>query len=368
MKASPRTGGATAFPRLEPRPPYPPASEVVPRFIVSFLRFTLLTAIFGVASRPAFEFLHTTFEQHLLPLLEGRFHGHPSDVLFAIGLTLAVNTTYTVVNGFFAVCDRWKLLQHYKLARTAAQEPSPELVAATLRKEAFAHFVTAPIIMIFIAGPFFRWSNPAAADVDALPSFSKLWPTIVTCHAINDVWFYFGHRLLHSPVLYKAIHKRHHSYVGTRSFAAEYAHEVEDVFTAYIPYLLGLFVTGAHFHTVNVWFMCRLCETYEAHSGYCFHGSLPQRCGLTFSRYAAHHDFHHTGNRGSFGNEFLDWLCGTDDAWYAMGGHDSYIAKKAPPPQRGATDVDSESPPPRRAGKSPARARARRRDAFPVSL
>ena len=132
-----RTGGATSFPRLEPRPAYPPASEVVPRFIVSFLRFTLLTAIFGVASRPAFEWLHATFEQHLLPLLEGRFHGHPSDVLFAIGLTLAVNTTYTVVNGFFAVCDRWKLLQHYKLAHGGWGEP--RLVAATLRKEAFAH-------------------------------------------------------------------------------------------------------------------------------------------------------------------------------------------------------------------------------------
>ena len=124
MKASPRTGGATATAARAASAGYPPASEVVPRFIVSFLRFTLLTAIFGVASRPAFEFLHTTFEQHLLPLLEGRFHGHPSDVLFAIGLTLAVNTTYTVVNGFFAVCDRWKLLQNYKLAR-AAQEPSP---------------------------------------------------------------------------------------------------------------------------------------------------------------------------------------------------------------------------------------------------
>ena len=142
------------------------------------------------------------------------------------------------------------------------------------------------------------------------------------------------HRLLHSPVLYKAIHKRHHSYIGTRSFAAEYAHEVEDVFTAYIPYLLGLFVTGAHFHTVNVWFMCRLCETYEAHSGYCW-PRIDRRSavGCSPSRATPHPDFHHTGNRGSFGNEFLDWLCGTDDAWYAMGGHDGYIAKGCRPPR-----------------------------------
>ena len=152
------------------------------------------------------------------------------------------------------------------------------------------------------------------------------------------MWFYFGHRLLHSPVLYKAIHKRHHWDIGTRSFAAEYAHEVEDVFTAYIPYLLGLFVTGAHFHTVNVLHVPSLRDVRGA-LGLLLSRLAPQRCGLTL-RYAAHHDFHHTGNRGSFGNEFLDWLCGTDDAWYAMGGHDGYILKK--PPR--ATNVDSESP------------------------
>jgi hypothetical protein len=56
-------------------------------------------------------------------------------------------------------------------------------------------------------------------------------------------------------------------YIGTRSFAGEYAHPLEDVLTGYLPFLAGSFVMGAHFHLVFVWFLLRLTEVYEAHSG-----------------------------------------------------------------------------------------------------
>ena len=37
----------------------------------------------------------------------------------------------------------------------------------------------------------------------------------------------------------------------------------EDFLTAYLPFLTGIFITKAHFHTVFLWFFCRLTETYE---------------------------------------------------------------------------------------------------------
>ena len=40
----------------------------------------------------------------------------------------------------------------------------------------------------------------------------------------------------------------------------------------------------------------RLRQSYEVHSGYCFMGTWPDALGLTFGRWAAHHDFHHTTN------------------------------------------------------------------------
>ena len=148
--------------------------------------------------------------------------------------------------------------------------------------------------MIFIAGPIFRWSNPAAADVDGLPSF-WLWPTIVTCHAINDVWFYFGTDCSTRRCC-TTIHKRHHSTLA-RAASRPSTPTRSRTSSRRIPVSVGLFVTGAHFHTVNVWFMYRLPETYK-YLGLLLSRPLPQRCGLTFSRYALI-PTSPRGNRGS---------------------------------------------------------------------
>jgi len=141
--------------------------------------------------------------------------------------------------------------------------------------------------------------------------------------------FYWGHRILHAGPLYRRIHKQHHSYVGTRSFAAEYAHDLEDVLTAYIPFLTGIVLTGAHFHFIFCWFFCKLTETYESHSGYCFEGSWLHKIGLTNATIAAHHDFHHTRNQGNFGWEILDYAFGTMDEWVSIGGRKGYLAQRS---------------------------------------
>ena len=104
---------------------------------------------------------------------------------------------------------------------------------------------------------------------------------------------------------------------------------MEDVLTAYIPFLTGILLTGAHFHFIFCWFFCKLTETYESHSGYCFAGSWPHWFGLTNSTPAAHHDFHHTANSGNFGTPLHDWLFGTMDPWLANGGEDGYLALAA---------------------------------------
>ena len=329
-----KSGGATFWPRLEPRPAYPPASVMVPRFLTEYILFTLQSALIGVATRPCYTRLAAWFHAWFHATLASRAESHlpswvrPEDALFALGLSIAINFTYTVVNGFFAICDSHGFLQQYKLPRHPAQEPSRALVSRALTKQAVSHCLTAPILMMLIVGPYLRLVNPAAADPAAVPSFLTLCWQLAACHSINDTWFYWGHRLLHSRAIYAAIHKQHHQFVATRSYAAEHSEISEAVFTAYLPYLAGLLLCGAHFHTVNVWFMCRVVETYEAHSGYAFHGTWADRLHLARPRNAGHHDFHHTGNRGSFGTEFHDWLFGTDDAWHAGGGFEGYRAKK----------------------------------------
>ena len=80
--------------------------------------------------------------------------------------------------------------------------------------------------------------------------------------------FYWSHRLLHHPSVYKSWHKQHHEYRGSIGFAAEYAHFVEQVVSNYLSSAGLIIVLGAHPLVWLVWLAYRLCQTYETHSGY----------------------------------------------------------------------------------------------------
>jgi sterol desaturase/sphingolipid hydroxylase (fatty acid hydroxylase superfamily) len=317
-------------PRASPRPAYPPFASVLWRAVGRALGEPLLCTALGRALAPVYSSCYSAFTARVaepsssfLPPWVTR-----DDLWFAVALSSAITLTYVVYNGAFYICDTWKLCQRYKMPRRLAQEPSEELIATTLKKELFAHTVTGPLIMVMLAGPLFRHTGGGAAAAVlpiGIPSAWRMWATFTVEFLLNELMFYSGHRLLHTPALYAAIHKQHHGYKNTRSFAAEYAHVVEDVLTAYIPYLAGLVLMSAHYHIVFIWFLVRLTDTYEGHSGYCLRDSPLGWLGLSHWRAAVFHDHHHSVNLGNFGWELLDYTFGTMDHWLVGGGFEGYL-------------------------------------------
>ena len=69
------------------------------------------------------------------------------------------------------------------------------------------------------------------------PPFWGRWHYIVA-HWFNDVFFYWTHRLFHSSAVYPVFHKKHHTYTGSISIAAEYAHPVESIVSNIFPTVL----------------------------------------------------------------------------------------------------------------------------------
>lgn len=155
----------------------------------------------------------------------------------------------------------------------------------------------------------------------------KAWQTFLVAIVLNDVGFYWTHRLLHHKSLYSRFHKQHHTYVGPVSFSAEHAHTLEILLSNHLPTMAGVLIMGAHPAVVLCWIAVRLQKTYEAHSGYCFYGSMMHTIGLANPEAAAWHDYHHTGNQGNYGALYLDWAFGTMDKWIELGGTEQYIRK-----------------------------------------
>jgi sterol desaturase/sphingolipid hydroxylase (fatty acid hydroxylase superfamily) len=61
---------------------------------------------------------------------------------------------------------------------------------------------------------------------------------------VEDFTFYWSHRLLHTPFLYKNFHKIHHEYNTSVSIASVYAHPIEYTLGNIMPCSYGFLILG----------------------------------------------------------------------------------------------------------------------------
>uniref|UniRef100_A0A1I8HYV7 Fatty acid hydroxylase domain-containing protein n=2 Tax=Macrostomum lignano TaxID=282301 RepID=A0A1I8HYV7_9PLAT len=136
-----------------------------------------------------------------------------------------------------------------------------------------------------------------------LPTLQWVILEIGVCVLAEEVFFYYSHRLLHHPSIYKHIHKIHHEWTAPIGIISLYAHPIEHVLSNLLPPCVGPLIMGSHLGTVWVWFCLALISTSIAHCGYHF-PLLPS---------PEAHDFHHLKFVNNFGVlGVLDSLHGTD--------------------------------------------------------
>ncbi|CAJ0602675.1 unnamed protein product [Cylicocyclus nassatus] len=116
-----------------------------------------------------------------------------------------------------------------------------------------------------------------------LPSSQTVLLQILFCIVIEEIGFYYTHRLFHHPKLYKHIHKKHHDWTAPVSITSIYCHPIEHAFSNLTPVLLGPTLCGAHVTTLWLWSCIAIMSTTFSHSGYHF----------PFQPSPESHDYHH---------------------------------------------------------------------------
>lgn len=220
--------------------------------------------------------------------------------------TLVIWGLHEVV--FFATWGAFSLLHRYRIAPrfrvVEGKAPPAEVSRRAVADVLVGHALLLPATA-FVFYP--AWVAMGGTSGAPWPSVWQMGWQIVACILIQDTMFYWSHRWLHTPRLFRAIHRKHHEFRYVRGHSSEYAHPVELTVNV-ASFIVPAIVLGPHLLTFGLWVIIRVSETVAAHSGY------------AFTSIASRHAYHHLyAARGCLGSFFGVWdrLMGTDRHWRA---------------------------------------------------
>lgn len=150
------------------------------------------------------------------------------------------------------------------------------------------------------------------------------WAAIVATFAgimlAHDAWFYWTHRLLHGPAMWRRMHRAHHRSTVPTPFAA-YAFDIGEACVQAVFLPLFLLVVPTHPGVISLFLVIMITRNVMGHAGVEFHPAVfaPGRA-LGWLTTTTHHDLHHQNGRWNFGFYFTFWdrLMGTEHPDYAQ--------------------------------------------------
>lgn len=95
------------------------------------------------------------------------------------------------------------------------------------------------IMALVLSVNYFRFRHTYMTPSAEMPTLARILLDFVLFQLIREVFFYYGHRWLHHPRLYKYIHKQHHEWTSPIAIAAIYCNPIEHLLANLFPVLIG---------------------------------------------------------------------------------------------------------------------------------
>ncbi|GAB3643542.1 sterol desaturase family protein [Spirosoma arcticum] len=137
--------------------------------------------------------------------------------------------------------------------------------------------------------------------------------SVFTCFVlfvIDDTWFYWMHRTIHHPMIYKYMHKVHHESVDTTPFTAYRFHPAEGILEMGSAVLIIGYaaVVPVHLGAIIAWQVGAIAFNVIGHMGYEIYPAWwTNHWLLKWKTPSTHHNMHHERFDGNYGLYFLWW-------------------------------------------------------------
>lgn len=170
-------------------------------------------------------------------------------------------------------------------------------------------------LLTFLADRAGLMSGPAIARSWGPAWF---WTSLILMIIGHDAWFYWTHRLIHDPRLFRTFHRRHHKSHNPSPFTAYSFDWGEAAINAlFVP--LWLLIVPTQWGVVGLFMLHQIVRNTLGHSGYeLFPARADGRPLLPFFTTVTHHDLHHAQAGWNFGLYFTFWdrVMGTEHPQY----------------------------------------------------
>ena len=217
----------------------------------------------------------------------------------------------SLVSAVVWVLMRTRLSPRKIQARTAS--------SADVRRE-FLQSVSSVLVYI-VGAAFLIWGTQHGLFYKFDGSFGwatdlALLAAIIVAH---DAYFYWTHRAIHHPALFKAFHRAHHRSVTPTPWAA-YSFSVPEAFLNFLFVPLWLFFVPTPGDVMFTWLAFQILRNAMGHAGFEFFPRWWLNSPLTsWINTTVHHDLHHAGSfNHNYGLYFTWWdkLMGTEHPQY----------------------------------------------------
>ncbi|MES2158191.1 MAG: sterol desaturase family protein [Pseudomonadota bacterium] len=223
----------------------------------------------------------------------------------AVAMSVIVGVRYLISSGGFALATRLRQPGLYRgLDRQIAREIAWSLASA------FIYGIPAGVVAW---GWQARGWTKIYSDMDSYP----LWYlplSVIVYLAVHDTWFYWTHRWMHRPKLFRIAHAVHHASRPPTAWAAMSFHPWEALTGAVVIPALVL-VVPIHVGALAVVLSIMTVMGVSNHMGWeMFPRWLVRGPAGRWLITATHHQRHHDFYNCNYGLYFRVWdrLCGTD--------------------------------------------------------
>lgn len=195
-----------------------------------------------------------------------------------------------------------------------------DLKQGQIRREFLQSMRTVAIFAVVHGGMVFAIVSGWTLMYRRIDDYGWIWfgSSVGVMLVMHDTYFYWTHRLMHHPRLFKAMHRTHHLSISTTPWAAYSFSPWEAFVQAGIAPLI-VFSLPVHPLSFGLFMLWQMSFNVAGHCGYEIfsHRFMYGRWGRVLNT-VTHHGLHHEKASGNFGLYFNLWdrLMGTNHAHY----------------------------------------------------